>query len=175
MTNSDIVTTGRVGLLSQLLKYGPAWFLVVLLVGGIGYELHLFVQHVGPSLSAYLIASREIDEQNGANMALLSKAQKLTGEQHASMLAALTTLQVAVEQRSVEHENHVITLKELLGLMVDASDLMADVPVQRAEQLKLLEDMRQTNLKQAVLLEEIKEGIASLKETIEASGINGDP
>jgi len=148
----------RTQLLGQLFKYGPSWVLLFALVGFLGYELHSFVGIAGPATAGYITASRKIDEQNAKNVVTLTTAQARTSTEHESMLASLTALQLAIEQRQQEHEGQTETIERMLQLIEEATKTMAVVPGQRAEQI--------------ALLKEIKQGIDVLRATVETTNGN---
>ncbi len=148
-------------ILHQFARAGPWALLAIILIGGIGYELHNFVSIAGPAVTDYVTASRRIDEKNAENVGLLTQAQQRVSSEHESMLAGIVTLQQAIEQRHTEHTEQTRTINELLALITTATQTMSIVPQQRAEQLALLQQHGQ-------VLEQIKLRIEELRASVEA-------
>ena len=156
MTDTDKLLSG--GTLDRLSKWGPAWLLVFLMIAGFGYGVWSMGNRLVPALTEYVTASREIDQQNAKHVAVLMATQEVTSQEHAAMLAGMQTLQAAIELRHEEHEVQSANLDKLLALIESATITMSNVPQQRAEQLKLLS--------------EIRAGIEELKTSIESNGVH---
>jgi hypothetical protein len=155
--------TTKEAVLQSFLRAGPWAVLTVILIAGLGYELHMFVSTAGPAITQYVTASRQIDEQNAKNVTALTTAQQQTSEEHKSMLAGITSLQQAIELRQDEHEKQTAEIAKLLALIDSAYSTMSVIPQQRAEQLKLLQ--------------QISMGIEELRTSVEANGheANNEP
>lgn len=138
---------GSKGMLSdatidRLSRWGPAWLLVFVMIGGIGYGVWSIGNRLVPALTSYVTASRDIDQQNSKHVALLVSAQEMTSVEHKSMLAGMKTLQTAIEERHQEHEEQTASIAKMLALIESAVEEMSVVPEQREEQLKLLQQIK---------------------------------
>jgi hypothetical protein len=145
MANSDkLIQTGSIRevVLQSFLRAGPWALLSLIMIGGLGYMLHEFIATAGPAVAQYVTASRRIDEQNAKAVLALTAAEERVSMEHESMLAGITSLQQAIDLRHEEHETQTAEIAKLLAMIDSAYSTMSVIPQQRADQLKLLAEIK---------------------------------
>ena len=152
---------GKLQMIDKILRFGPAWALLIFLVAFLCWGTVRVVSYVGPTMKAYIEASAVIDEKNSENVGILIAAQSLSTAEHVSMLQSLQVLQASMENNRQNQLAQQEVLDKLLALFEDASRKMGEVPTQREQEL--------------LLLREIKLAIEELKQVVLANAKNNEP
>jgi len=127
----------------MFINSGPWAVMALAMVLGIGYEAHRLAGSVGVSVSDYVI-------QSSANNKLLVEAMKRVEVEHAALLDASKSTQNSLKQLqdSTDRVADVVLvneqkLREIQNLIDEARRIMAIVPEQRKEELRLLQEIEQ--------------------------------
>lgn len=128
-----------------------AW---AVLACGLVLALLLAIYGVGskllPPMSNFVMAAAETTQQNAENFAKLTDAMKTVHVAHADMMKSMEITQQHVAQNGEQIKSNgeqikltVASIERMLKMMNDAYTMMESAPVQREQQVQLLQEIKQ--------------------------------
>jgi hypothetical protein len=107
MTNN---TNGWKGQLANSFTKEGAWAILSgVLLAAIGYTIYIVLAYVGPLMTDWVASSRQLEQQNAANVEQLTRGQVATAKEYSTMLV---TMQGLAKTQLVLTDTFVVALKQ---------------------------------------------------------------
>lgn len=135
-----------------------AIMLVAAMLAGIGCIGYLLI----PVMRDYVAASTHTLERNATSFRDLADSMKLVHQSHAAMMEATEIMQIAVTDNGSKLELLQQSVDQMAKIIAEAQQMMQNVPQQRAEHTRLLQQIDAGIQQLAEELKNVRTGAAGL-------------